>query len=40
MQSVSVFLDTSKVADFQCKNVDVIRTQGLCHTIYIFLGFF
>ena len=38
MQSVSVFLDINKVADFPGKNADVSRTYGLCHMIYIFFG--
>ena len=38
MQSISVFLDTAKSADFRCKNDDVSRTQGVCHVIYIFFG--
>ena len=38
MQSISVFLDTKKFADFQCKNADVSRTQGVCHVIHIFFG--
>ena len=28
--------DTEKFADFQWKNADVSRTQGLCHVIRIF----
>ena len=36
MQSVSVFLDISKSADFPWKNADVSRTHGVCHVIYIF----
>ena len=38
MQSISVFLDITKVADFRLKNADVSRTQGVCHVIYIFSG--
>ena len=30
MQSISVFLDITKFADFQWKNADVSRTQGVC----------
>ena len=36
----TVFLDITKVADFQWKNADVSRTQGVCHVIYIFWFFF
>ena len=36
MQSISVFLDIAKFADFRWKNADVSRTQGVCHVIYIF----
>ena len=38
MQSVSVFLDVAKVADFQWKSADVNRTQGVCHVIHTFFG--
>ena len=38
MQSISVFLDITKVADFRWKNADDSRTQGVCHVIYIFFG--
>ena len=38
MQSISVFFDITKIADFWWKNADVSRTQGVCHVIYIFLG--
>ena len=38
MKSVSVFLDTTKFADFQRKSADVSRTQGVCHVILIFFG--
>ena len=38
MQSISVFLDIAKLADFPLKNTDVSRTQGVCHMIYIFFG--
>ena len=38
MQSISVFLDIAKFADFRWKNADVSRTQGVCHMIYIFFG--
>ena len=36
MQSISVFLDIAKFDDFQGKNDDVSRTQGVCHVIHIF----
>ena len=38
MQSIYVFLDIAKFADFWGKNGDVSRNQGVCHVIYIFLG--
>ena len=38
MQSISIFLDTVKFADFQSKNADVSKTQGVCHVIQIFFG--
>ena len=37
-QSISVFLDIAKFSDFQWKNADVNRTQGVCHLIHIFFG--
>ena len=40
MQSISVFLDITKVADFQGKNADVSRTQGVNYVIYVFWGSF
>ena len=36
MQYKSVFLDITKVADFQWKNSDVSRTQRVYHVIYMF----
>ena len=36
MQSLSVFLNITKIADFWVKNADVTRTQGVCHVIYTF----
>ena len=33
---ISVFLDITKVADFQSTNADVNRYQGVCHVIYVF----
>ena len=38
MQSVYVFLDIAKFADFRWKNADVNRIQGVCHVIHIFFG--
>ena len=38
MQSISVFFDVTKVADFSWKNADISRTQGVCHMIYIIFG--
>ena len=40
MQSIFVFPDISwtKVADFQWKNADVDRSQGVFHVIYIVFG--
>ena len=38
MQSVSVFLDLGKSADFRWKNVDVSTAQVVCHEIHIFFG--
>ena len=35
MQSISVFLDIAKDADFLSKNSDVSRTKGVCHVIFI-----
>ena len=37
IESISVFLDKEKVADFWLKNADIIRTQVMRHVIYIFL---
>ena len=36
MQSMSLFRDTTNVADFRWKNADVSRTQGMFHVIYTF----
>ena len=36
MQSISVFLDITKVTDFRLKNTDVSRTQVVRHVVYIF----
>ena len=38
MQSISVSHDIEKFADFQWKNADVSRTQGMCHMIHTFFG--
>ena len=38
MQSIFVFLDKPKFADFQLKNANVGRTQGMCHVIHTFFG--
>ena len=35
MQSIPVFLDITKFADFRRKNADVSKTQGRCHVIDI-----
>ena len=40
MQSVSVFLDIAKFADFPRKNADVSRNNWVCHVIHIFFGSF
>ena len=39
MQSIFVFLDIAKFADFRGKNSDVSRTQEVCHVIHIFFKF-
>ena len=38
MQSISAFLDISKFVDFQLRNADVSRSQGVCHVTHIFFG--
>ena len=38
MQSIYVFLDIAKFADFQLKIADVSGTQGVCPVIHIFFG--
>ena len=38
MESISVFLDIAKFADFRYKNADASKTQGVCHLIHIFFG--
>ena len=39
MQSISVFLDVAKFADFRSKTADLSRTQEMCYVIHIFFGF-
>ena len=38
MESISVFLDVAKFADFRSKNADVSRTHAVCHVIHIVFG--
>ena len=38
MQSISVFRDIAKFADFCRKNTNVSRTEGMCHVIHILFG--
>ena len=38
MQSISLFLDIAKCANFQWKNTNVSKTQVVCHVIYILFG--
>ena len=38
MQSIIVASDIAKFADFQWKNADVSRSQGVCYVIHIFYG--
>ena len=38
MYSLSVFLNNAKFADFQWKNADFSRNQGVCHVIHIVFG--
>ena len=38
MQSISVFLDIVKFAEFQWKNDDVGRAQGVRYVIHILSG--
>ena len=40
MQSISVFPDITKTADFWWKNADVSGNQGVCHVIYVFFKSF
>ena len=39
MESIYVFLNIVKLADFRRKNADVSRTQGVCHVIHTLFGF-
>ena len=39
MQSIHLFLDTAKFADFWRKIADVSRSQGVGHVIHSFLDF-
>ena len=38
MESISVFLDITKIANFRWKNGDVSKTQSVRHVIYISFG--
>ena len=40
MQSIYVFIDITKVADFRLKNADVSRTQGVADMFIYFWIFF
>ena len=37
MQSIYVFLDVTKVADFRWKNPDFSKTEGVFHVIHTFI---
>ena len=39
MESISVFQDIAKFADFWWKNTDSSRMHGLCHVSHIFFGY-
>ena len=39
MQFLLVFPDARNIAELQCNNADISRTQGVCHMTLIFLGF-
>ena len=39
MQSISVFLNITKFADFGWKNADVSRNQAVYHVIHTLFGF-
>ena len=36
MQSIFVFFDITKIADFWGENADLSRTLGVCDMIYMF----
>ena len=36
MQSISLFFDKAKFANFHWKNAHASRTQGVCYVIHIF----
>ena len=38
MQSIPVFPNILKIADFGWKNADASKIQGVCHEIYVFFG--
>ena len=38
MQTIPVFPDILKIADFRWINADVKRTQRVGHVIYVFFG--
>ena len=38
MQSISVFLEMAKFADFWQKKDDFSRIQGVCHVIHTIFG--
>ena len=38
MQSIAVFFDIAKFADFWWRNAVANRTQGVCHVIQTFFG--
>ena len=40
MQSIYVFINITKIADFSQKSGDVSKTHGVCHVIYTFSGYF
>ena len=39
MQSIYLFVDLTKSADFRSKNANVSRTQRVCHVIDMFFEF-
>ena len=38
MQSIAVFPDIQKIANFCRKNANVSINQGVCHVIYVSFG--